>query len=350
MLQVQKAHELDVVALTEDLPQYGLSKGTQGTVVEVFDQPEEAYMIEFVEPNGETSKIADWVLPNQIENLDRKAELLFKRGIELLNQGKSIDAGGRLRQAIQLKPALIRILHNSVSELANEKDWKKLMVGMKFIIGINPDYELAWGNLAVAYLNYGVQRARENDLADALAFFLKAFRVETLTRITDLARENIAATHVGLGIQAHRSGQFETALKHMETAYMFMSNSQTRRNLGLAYSIMADKLLSDQKFEGAIGNYIAAEESGMLTSEGLNNRAVAHIHRMEIDAAIEALELALRIAPDNEVAKANLSLVNTNLPTIRSEVMRSLRTEQVSLEFLPVSQTDTVALSSTFQP
>ena len=349
MLQIQKAQELDVVELTEDLPQYGLCKGTHGTVLEVFDQPEEAYMIEFVDPSGENSKIADWVLPAQIENLDQKAGLLFKRGIELLNIGKSIEASEQLRHAIHLKPGLIRILHNSISELAKAKEWKKLIEGMRFIIDIDPDYELAWGNLAVASLNYGVQKARENDLAGALAFFLKAFRIETLTRITDLARENIAAAHVGLGIQAHQKAQLETALKHMETAYTFMSNSQTRRNLGLAYSIMAEKLLMDQKFEAAIGNYIAAEESGMLTSEGLNNRAVAHVHRMEIDEAIETLEVALTIEPDNEVAKANLSLLKSNLPTIRSEVMRSLRTEQVSLEFFPVSQTDTVALNSIVQ-
>lgn len=348
MLQIQKAHELDVVELTEDLPQYGLAKGSQGTVLEVFDQPEEAYMIEFVGPGSENSQIADWVLPVQIENLDRKAELLFKRGVELLNHGKSLEASEQLRQAIHLKPSLIRILHNSVSELAKAKDWQKLMEGMRFVIDINPDYELAWGNLAVASLNYGVQKARENDLAGALAFFHRAFRIETPSRITDLARENIAAAHVGLGIQAHQKAQLETALKHMESAFTFMSNSQTRRNLGLAYSILAEKLLRDQNFEAAIVNYIAAEESGMLTSEGLNNRAVAHVHKMEIDEAIEALEVALRIEPENQVARANLSLLKKNLPTIRSEVMRSLRTEPISLEFFPVSQTDTVALSSIF--
>jgi hypothetical protein len=66
MLQVQKAQELEVVELTEDLPQYGLSKGAQGTVLEVFNQPEEAYMIEFIDETGTNSRIADWVLPYQI--------------------------------------------------------------------------------------------------------------------------------------------------------------------------------------------------------------------------------------------------------------------------------------------
>ena len=69
MIELKKAHELDIVELTEDLPEYGLHKGAQGTVVEVFDRPEEAYMIEFLEDSGATSKIADWVKPDQIINV-----------------------------------------------------------------------------------------------------------------------------------------------------------------------------------------------------------------------------------------------------------------------------------------
>ena len=69
MIEVKKAHELDVVELTEDLPEYGLLKGAQGTVGEVFSEPNEGYMIEFLEDSGETSKIADWVTPEQIKNI-----------------------------------------------------------------------------------------------------------------------------------------------------------------------------------------------------------------------------------------------------------------------------------------
>ncbi len=67
MIEIEKAKELDVVELTQDLPQYGLSKGTRGTVVEVFTQPEQAFMVEFIDESGTHSTIADWVLPSQIE-------------------------------------------------------------------------------------------------------------------------------------------------------------------------------------------------------------------------------------------------------------------------------------------
>jgi hypothetical protein len=73
MLETKKAHELDIVELTEDLPEYGLQRGARGTVVEVFDEPEEAYMLEFVDDSGTSSKFADWVKPHQI-NVDTRAE------------------------------------------------------------------------------------------------------------------------------------------------------------------------------------------------------------------------------------------------------------------------------------
>lgn len=45
---------LDLVALTTDRPQDGLKKGQDGTVVEVFPEPEHAYEVEFVDPEGYT--------------------------------------------------------------------------------------------------------------------------------------------------------------------------------------------------------------------------------------------------------------------------------------------------------
>ena len=73
MIELRKAHELDVVELTEDLPEYGVRRGDRGTVVEVFDKPEKNYMVEFLENDGEISKIA-WMKPEQIKNVDPISE------------------------------------------------------------------------------------------------------------------------------------------------------------------------------------------------------------------------------------------------------------------------------------
>jgi hypothetical protein len=74
MIETKKAHELDIVELTEDLPEFGLRRGEQGTVVEAFDKPEEAYMLEFVDDSGASSRLAYGVKPEQIKNISIKAK------------------------------------------------------------------------------------------------------------------------------------------------------------------------------------------------------------------------------------------------------------------------------------
>jgi hypothetical protein len=66
MLETKKAHLLDIVELTEDLPEFGVRRGERGAVVEVLDDPEEAYILEFVDKSGTSSRLAYWVRPHQI--------------------------------------------------------------------------------------------------------------------------------------------------------------------------------------------------------------------------------------------------------------------------------------------
>jgi hypothetical protein len=66
MLETKKAHLLDIVELAEDLPEYDVKRGERGAVVEVFDSPEEAYIVEFVDESGTSSRLAYWVKPHQI--------------------------------------------------------------------------------------------------------------------------------------------------------------------------------------------------------------------------------------------------------------------------------------------
>jgi len=74
MIETKKAHELDIVELTEDLPEFDLRRGERGTVVEVFDKPEEAYIVEFIYDSGASSKLAYGVRPDQIINVEPYAQ------------------------------------------------------------------------------------------------------------------------------------------------------------------------------------------------------------------------------------------------------------------------------------
>ena len=59
----------DVVKLTQDLPQEGLKKGQQGTILEIFHEPHLAYEIEFCDEDGQTLALLA-LQPDQIESMN----------------------------------------------------------------------------------------------------------------------------------------------------------------------------------------------------------------------------------------------------------------------------------------
>ena len=61
-----KFSEYDVVILSAERPQDGLQKGEVGTVVAVFQEPNEAYEVEFVDDQGIT-KAQVALTPDEIE-------------------------------------------------------------------------------------------------------------------------------------------------------------------------------------------------------------------------------------------------------------------------------------------
>lgn len=71
--------ELEVVALTQDLPEHSLKAGDIGTVVAA---AEDEYTVEFVRQDGHTIALVDVAL-NQIRQIDRAHEILSSRRIEV---------------------------------------------------------------------------------------------------------------------------------------------------------------------------------------------------------------------------------------------------------------------------
>ena len=62
--------EHDVVRLVRPLPEHGLPAGGTGAVVHVYDNPSEAYEVEFVEPDGNTIALVT-VVPDELELVER---------------------------------------------------------------------------------------------------------------------------------------------------------------------------------------------------------------------------------------------------------------------------------------
>ena len=65
----RKANLGDLVEVAEDLPEYGVKRGERGVVVEVLKYPSEAYILEFVDESGTSSRLAYWIRPEQMVNI-----------------------------------------------------------------------------------------------------------------------------------------------------------------------------------------------------------------------------------------------------------------------------------------
>jgi len=58
--------ELDCVELTVDLPDEGLRAGAEGTIVHVFTDPDTAYLVEFLDEDGNQVACCT-LLPEQLK-------------------------------------------------------------------------------------------------------------------------------------------------------------------------------------------------------------------------------------------------------------------------------------------
>ena len=114
---------LDVVALTQDVPQHNLKRGDIGTVVEILSNGE-AYEVEFSNAYGQMSKCLSFlvsqlrVLPHEQINAD--AKLQKEKQVKGVTEKGKIAAAQRLIKAMEKPPHLtdedIEALNRSIKE------------------------------------------------------------------------------------------------------------------------------------------------------------------------------------------------------------------------------------------
>lgn len=342
MIETKKAHELDIVELTEDLDEFGLRRGERATVVEAFDYPEEAYVLEFVNDSGSNSRLAYGVKPDKLININAIAKEHYLRGMSALEAGDYVSATRELKQAIELIPSYVRGLHESVRQaFALKEDWASLINALQFVVLLDRDYLIAKHNLAIAFLNHGAQLANSGRFPEALQLFQSASRVEAQDEVVSLTNENISTTHRALATRAYEANDILLACKHFESAYIFKCNSSTRHDLALIYFYVGDYYLNGNDAISASTYYQWSQDAGLITSEVLNNHGVALAVTGDIDGAIVLFELALGLAPHDDTLKANLRRA------IDRQAVSEFVREQTCIDFNPIPPMQFAALAAT---
>ena len=321
----RKAQELEVVELTEDIPEYGVKKGERGVVITAFTKPDEAYDLEFVDESGSESRFAYSVKPNQIRTQAEIANKAYKAGRTLVAEGNSSEAESKFREAVALSPGYIGKLHNDlIRSLSDSADWPRHIWAMRFVLRIDSNYELARYNLAIAYLKFGVEQASQKNFRFAGEIFLKAIAVQPNpdSGFEELIQTNLAGIHTSLGIQAYEEGRLEQTVADMLRACAYRPGEATRRHVGLAYALLAVSDVDANKLEKAIQEFELAEDAGFIAPESVNDYGVALARVGRTAEAVAAFERALMLAPGDEVLRANLCLAEAQqaVPLILSVI------------------------------
>ena len=327
-LETKKAQEGDIVELSEDYPKGGFKRGQRGIVITEFDSPTEAYDLEMVDEQGDFLGFAYSVKPYQIKNLTND---IMKQGLEFLEKGDILSAKREFQILINMRASYIGTLHNMFMwNLADQGNWHAAIITLRILLEIDPTYDLARNNLAIAWLNYGVEKAKAGNTLEAFEYFYRASGVAATEEVQNLLKENFAATYYSLSLQERKNKQYDKALQLMRIACSYSSSDDVRKNLGLAYIYAAQDYIKNKNFKAAINAFEQAMEAGLISADILNDYAVALISDQRFDDAKRAFENALALSPDDTIIKQNLSRL------INQEAMESFVVEEKNYDFVPI--------------
>jgi len=312
MSDKKKAFEGDVVQLLVDLPKPNLKRGQRGVVITAFDEPCEAYDLEMVDASGSFKGFAYSVKGDQFTNLSRDA---FVRAMEAVENVDLVTAEKELKTATDLRPDYIGGFVKSVLMSFDERvgatglgnNVSFVIPLLRMAVRVDPDYEIARINLAVAFLNFGVAQARKGDIRQALELFYSALSIKTDAETEWRIKTNIVIACTTLGREFFQADQVVEAFASIRTAFLVIQDDTTRRNLGVAYGNAGLFHMKSRDFDLAIQSFERAEDSGVVVADFVNDYGICLMFKGRIPEAMRAFERVLEMDPQNEFARSNLS-------------------------------------------
>lgn len=314
----QRAFEGDVVELSVDVPKYNLRRGQRGVVITTFDEPSEAYDLELANESGDLLGFAYSIKPDQFTNLSRSA---FVRAMKAVEGADLATAEKELNVATDLRPdyiggfvmSVLASVPDPVKQKGFEDDVSYLIPLLRLATRVDPNYEFARVNLAIAFLNFGVAKARKKNYLEAIELFYSALGIKTDSETESQIKKNIVMAFTSLGGESFQNDRVEEGFGYLRMPFFLLQNETTRRNLGLAYGNLGIFYMKSERFDFAMQEFERAEDSGVVLPEYIDDYGVCLVFEGRISDAVQAFERVLAIAPQDEIAQFNLSKLQESL-------------------------------------
>lgn len=227
------------------------------------------------------------VAPKEAENELRQNNLTASgqndRGMELYNQGKLDEAIVMYRQAIQLDPDFAVAYSNLAQALNDQGKIDEAIAACRQAIQLDPNFATAHNNLGFAFYKQG-------ELDKAIAAYRQAIQLDP----------NLATAHSNLGVALRRQGKIDEAVMACRRAI------QLDPNFAIGHNMLGFALYEQGKLDEAIAAYRRAIQLKRNYAHAYNNLGVALYKQGKLDEAITAYRQAIQSNSNLPIAHENL--------------------------------------------
>jgi len=212
-------------------------------------------------------------------------------------------------------------LLESTNDLARKGGLDAAIRVYSLLLELRPEYEIARENLSAARVQRGIKNGRAGLLHESMEDFKAALLLRPRRPgSVELVRRNLIAAYTHLAIRHSNAKLYSEAISYFVLAFELEPSDTTQRNVAIA-------LVASFAAKAPSGSQVPSEEfftqaiqMGLELSDALNAYGATLAQHGRISEGISALEKAVQVDPNNELARRNLQTVlgtdsQDNLPT-----------------------------------
>ncbi len=219
-----------------------------------------------------------------------KAERLFERGIQSINQGNEQGAVSAFNQAIKLNPGQAEYFYQRGNAYYNLENYQNAITDYTKAINLNPSY-------VNAYFNRGLVYSDNKNYAGAIDDFTQVLRL----------KPQDAEAYLKRGFVYYQSQDYPAAIQdYTQVSRLQPNNINVYHGRGLARAANND-------LQGAIADYTQMIKIEPKEIDGYYNRGRTRFFLGDYQGALDDYNQVIEIDPENEEAYGNRCSTYLNL-------------------------------------